>query len=441
MENLFSKKLTFIEFLKFVSPAIVSMVFISLYTIIDGVFVSIFVGSDALASINIVLPIISIVFAIAVMFGTGGSAIIAQKLGQGKLEEANKAFSFLSFSALILGLISGIVMFLFIEDISIFLGATDKLIDYCISYGRIIALFTPVFILKSLAEYYIRTDGDFKFSLYISIIGGVINIVFDYVFIKILGLGIAGAALATVLGVLISLIFGVWYFLSSKSTLKFTKIVVDFKLLLNTLINGSSEMVTELSTGITTLLFNMLALKYAGENGVAALTIILYAHFLLVSTYLGFASGISPLISYNYGANNSNKLKETYKYSEIFILVSSIVIFVVSIVFSKNIVGIFVKPGDPVFDLALGGLKIFSLAFLFVGINIFASGLFTAFSNGKISSLISAARAFIFVILGCIILPPLFDINGLWLVVPFAELTTIIVSIFFLKKYKKIYAF
>lgn len=441
MENLFSKKLTFIEFLKFVSPAIVSMVFISLYTIIDGIFVSIFVGSDALASINIVLPIISVVFAIAVMFGTGGSAIIAQKLGQGKLEDANKAFSFLSFSALVLGLISGIVMFLFIENLSFFLGATDKLIDYCISYGRIIALFTPVFILKSLAEYYIRTDGDFKFSLYISIVGGVINIVFDYVFIKILGLGIAGAALATVLGVLISLIFGVWYFLSSKSTLKFTKIVFDFKLLLNTLINGSSEMVTELSTGITTLLFNMLALKYAGENGVAALTIILYAHFLLVSTYLGFASGISPLISYNYGANNSNKLKETYKYSEIFILVSSIIIFVISIVFSKNIVGVFVKPGDPVFDLALSGLKIFSVAFLFVGVNIFASGLFTAFSNGKISSLISAARAFIFVILGCIILPPLFDINGLWLVVPFAELTTIIVSIFFLKKYKKIYAF
>lgn len=441
MENLFSKKLTFIEFLKFVSPAIVSMVFISLYTIIDGVFVSIFVGSDALASINIVLPIISIVFAIAVMFGTGGSAIISQKLGQGKLAEANKAFSFLSFSALILGLISGIVMFLFIKDIAVFLGATDKLINYCISYGRIIALFTPVFILKSLAEYYIRTDGDFKFSLYISIIGGVINIAFDYIFIKILGLGIAGAALATVLGVLISLIFGVWYFLSSKSTLKFTKIAFDFKLLLNTLINGSSEMVTELSTGITTLLFNMLALKYAGENGVAALTIILYSHFLLVSTYLGFASGISPLISYNYGANNSNKLKETYKYSEIFILVSSIIIFVISIVFSKNIVGIFVKPGDPVFDLALGGLKIFSLAFLFVGVNIFASGLFTAFSNGKISSLISAARAFIFIILGCIILPPLFDINGLWLVVPFAELTTIIVSIFLLKKYKKIYAF
>ncbi len=441
MENLFSKKLTFIEFLKFVSPAIISMIFISLYTIIDGIFVSIFVGSDALASINIVLPIISIVFAIAVMFGSGGSAIIAQKLGQDKLEQANKAFSFLSFSALILGLISGIVMFLFIKDISIALGATDKLLHYCVSYGRIIALFTPVFILKSLAEFYIRTDGDFKFSLCISIIGGVINIVFDYIFIKILGLGINGAALATVLGVLVSLIFGIWYFLSSKSTLKFTKVIFDFKLLLDTLINGSSEMVTELSTGITTLLFNMLALKYAGENGVAALTIILYAHFLLVSTYLGFTSGISPLISYNYGANNSDKLKETYRYSKTFILISSILIFIISIVFSKGIVGVFVTPDNPVFDLALGGLKIFSLAFLFVGINIFASGLFTAFSNGKISSLISFARAFIFVLLGCAILPPLFNINGIWLVVPFAELITIIVSIFFLKKYKKRYAF
>lgn len=441
MELEFSKKLSFIEFLKFISPAIISMIFISLYTIIDGIFVSTLVGSDALASINIILPIISIIFSIAVMFGTGGSAIISRMLGQKNIKKASEIFSFLSFTALLIGTIIGIILFIFIDDISIMLGATSKLLPYCISYGKIIALFTPVFILKSLAEYYIRTDGDFKFSLYISVMGGIINIVFDYLFIKIFNLGISGAAYATVLGVFISLIFGIVYFLKNTSTLKFIKFKFHSKTLIKTLINGSSEMVTELSTGITTLIFNVIALNYAGEDGVAALTIVLYAHFLLISTYLGFTSGISPLISYNYGANNSEKLKETFNYSKLFLIISSVLIFIVSIIFAKNIVSVFVKPDNPVYLLGLNGLKIFSIAFLFVGINIFASGLFTAFSNGKISSLISFARSFVFVIIGALILPPLFKLDGLWLVVPFAEILTILISIYFIKKYKHLYSF
>lgn len=271
----------------------------------------------------------------------------------------------------------------------------------------------------------------------LSIIGGIINIALDYIFIKWFNLGIAGAALATGIGVLISSVLGIWYFLSKRSTLKFCKFKFDFKILLETTINGSSEMVTELSTGITTLLFNMLALKYAGENGVAALTIVLYSQFLMVSTYLGFSTGTAPLFSYNYGAQNFNKLKETFNYSKKFIVSSSIIIFILSLIFAPTIIKIFVNPSSVVYTLALVGLKIFAFSFLFVGINIFASGLFTALSNGKVSAIISFSRAFVFIIIGAFTLPPLFELNGLWLIVPFAELLSILVSFYYLIKIAK----
>lgn len=438
MEKIFTKKFSYKDFLIFIAPAVISMIFISLYTIIDGIFVSVLVGSDALASINIVLPIINLIFGISIMLSTGGSAIVSIFLGEKKIKEANNSFSMIFLFALILSIPLAIVCLIFIKEILLALGATDVLLPYCIKYGRIIVLFMPIFILKSMFEFFIRTDGDFKFSLIISVIGGLINIVLDYIFIAIFNWGIEGAALATALGVLISTLMGVWYFKSSKSTLKFVKTKFDWLLIKETMINGSSEMVTELSTGFTTIIFNILALKYAGENGVAALTIILYAHFLLVSTYLGFSSGIAPLISYNYGCNNIKKLKETLKHSRMFLLTSSILIFFISIIFSKYIVGIFVDSGSPVFTLALSGLKIFSVAFLFVGINIFASGLFTSLANGKISAIISFARTFLFVIIGSLILPYLFKLDGVWLILPFAEIMTVFLSFYYIKKDKNL---
>ncbi|GAA0125501.1 multidrug efflux MATE transporter CdeA [Clostridium sp. CTA-19] len=439
MEATFTKKFTFIEFLRFVAPAIISMIFISLYTIVDGVFVSILIGSDALASINITLPIINLIFGISIMFGTGGSALVAINLGENKLKKANEAFSLIFLVASIIGIILGLIGYIFIEDISVILGATDNLLPYCISYGRIIFMFSPFFVVKSMFEFFVRTDGNFKFSLLLSIVGGIINIILDYILIKYFNLGIAGAAIATSVGVFISTLMGFSYFFTKKSKLKFTKTKFNLNLIKNTMLNGSSEMVTELSTGFVTLLFNMLTLKYAGENGVAALTIILYAHFLLVSTYLGFSSGISPLISFNYGAKNEYKLKETFNYSKIFISVSSIIIFLSSLIFGKYIVRIFVPYSSPVFILAIHGLKLFSIAFLFVGINIFASAMFTAFSNGKVSAIISFARTFLFALVFGFILPYFLGIDGVWLSIPLSEIITTFISIHYIKKYKKQY--
>ena len=413
MENLFTRKFTTFEFLKFVSPAIISMIFISLYTIIDGIFVSTLVGSDALASINIVLPIINLVCGFGIMMATGGGAIVSIRMGENRQDEANSTFSF-------------IVLF------SLIVGILFTVISYCITYGKVMILCTPFYILKFIFEYFARTDGNSKFSLFLSVIGGVTNIILDYVFIKYFGMGLLGAAVATAIGIILTCVLGIIYFLSNKSTLKLRKPKTDFRLIRDTMINGSSEMVTELSTGITTFLFNVVALKLAGENGLAALTIVLYAHFLMTSVYLGFAAGVSPLISYNFGAENSDKLKETFKHSLKFIFISSLLVFIIALVFAPFIVRVFVNPDNTVFKLALQGLKIFAFAFLFVGINI---------HNGKISAIISFSRAFVFIIIGIIILPPMLNMTGLWLTVPFAEVITIFISILFIKKYKGRYKY
>ncbi|WP_099191413.1 MATE family efflux transporter [Tepidibacter mesophilus] len=441
MDYLFSKKFTFKEFLKFVAPAIISMVFISLYTIIDGIFVSKLAGSNALASINIVLPIFNIILGFSIMLGAGGSALISKLIGEKNNKVANEALSLLVYSGVIIGIILAIVGIVFSTKIFKFLGATDILLPYCIPYGTIIILSTPIFIVKTMFEFFVRSDGDFNFSLFLSIIGGVVNIIFDYVFIKLFNLGILGAGLATGLGILVSSTFGFLYFFSSKSNLRFCIPKLNFNLLKNVMYNGSSEMVSELSTGITTFLFNILALKYAGENGVAALSIILYIHFLLVSTYLGFTSGIAPLVSFNYGAKNIDKLRETFKHSKTFILVSSLIIFTISIVFAPFLVNIFVSSNSSIYSLTLIGLRIFSFSFLFVGLNIFTSAFFTAFSNGKISSITSFSRTFVFILLGAYLFPPLFEINGLWLIVPFAEFITMFISAIFIKKYKNTYMY
>ena len=440
MEHSFSKRFTIWEFIKFILPAIFSMVFLSLYTIIDGVFVSKLVGSDALASINIVLPSINLFYGIGIMFATGGSALIAISLGQKKFDDANNKFSLLTLLIVILGAIIGSIGVIFNTEIFTFLGATEKLMPFCKEYGIIILASTPIFMLKMILEYFTRTDGAFKFSLFTSILGGIINILFDYIFIAILGFGIAGAAIATFLGAFVSVLFSIGYFFTKHSTLKYVVPKFDFKLIKDSAINGSSEMVTELSTAITTILFNLAAMSFAGEDGVAAVTIILYAHFLMVSTYLGFISGVAPLVSYNYGAQNKEKLKELSLYSNKFIFISSIIIFILCLTFAPYIVTSFVANSSNVYNLALNGLRIFSIAFIFTGLNIYASGLFTAFSNGKISAIISFSRAFVFIIVGFLFLPKLIGINGLWLIVPFAELITLIFSILYLKKYKETYS-
>lgn len=441
MQNKFLQKTSIKEYFNFIIPPIISMLFLSLYTIMDGVFISNKVGTDALASINIILPIVSILCGIGVMFATGGSALISISLGKNNFDEANNRFTLIVLFALLLGVIFSIVGIIYNEEIFYILGSTETLMSYCKDYGIIILLCAPFYILKMVFEYFTRVDGAFNFSLLASLFGGLIDLILNYIFIYKLNLGISGAALSTLIGAATSTILCVLYFMGKKSTLKFIMPKKESRLLLASIYNGSSEMVTQLSTAITTLFFNYIALKYAGENGVAAVTIILYIQFIMVSVYLGLIAGVAPIISFNYGANNVVKIKEYHIYSKVFILFSSIMIFIICFTFPKTFVKFFISETNITYNLTLNGLRIFAFSFLSTGLNIYTSGLFTAFSNGKISALLSFLRTFIFCILGFLLLPKLFELNGLWLVIPFAESVSLFVSLFFLRKYKTFYLY
>ena len=434
MEELFSKKQNYVQFIKYVTPSIATMIFLSFYTTIDGFFVSRFVNSNALASINIVIPLTCIVFGIAVMLATGSGALVGIKLGEKNEDDANGLFSFISLTLLGIGIVLTIVFLLFLKPILIMLGATDQLLPYAIPYGFVTVLMTIPMMFKLYFEYYARVDGSPKIALLMSSLGLVLNIVFNSIFMIVFDLGILGAALGTFVAISISGSIGLAYFLSNKSNLRFTKPGINIKELFHSCYNGSSEMFTELSTGITTFLFNKSILVFYGEDGVAALSIIIYIYYFFIAGYFGVTVGVTPIISYNFGAKNLEKIKESLQHSFRTIGVSSVLIFLFSISCGKYIIGLFTQDTF-VYNIASDGIKLFSFGFLIIGINVFMSGYFTSIGNGTISATISILRSLVFVCATIIILPYFIGVNGIWLAVPIAELLTVFFSVlFYLKK-------
>lgn len=430
MEEVFSKKQTYNQFLKYLFPSIATMIFLSFYTTIDGFFVSRYVNADALASINIIIPITCVFFGVSIMLATGSGALVSIKMGEKDKDGANKLFSFITISLLILGIIMTIGGIVFLEPILRFLGATDKLMPYVKPYGFLTILMTIPMMMKLYFEYYARVDGNPKIALIMSTLGLGLNVIFDYIFIGILDMGILGAGLGTFSSIAISSIVGLVYFISNKSNLKFVKTNIDMKSLFNSCYNGSSEMFTELSTGITTFLFNKSLLIIAGENGVAAMSIITYMYYFFIAVYFGITVGVSPIISYNFGAKNKDKINESLRYSFITVAWTSILIFLVSIMCGKYLIGMFTTDID-VYYIASYGIKLFSWGFLMIGLNVFISGYFTAIGNGKVSAIISILRSLIFVTIAVAVLPKFIGISGIWLSIPIAEALTIAFSIYF----------
>lgn len=441
MNNSLGKEVTFLSLIKFSLPTIIMMVFFSLYTIIDGIFVSRYIGSNALSAINIVYPVICILIGISVMMATGGSAIVAKFMGEAKDKEARESFTLITITSIIFGLIIAIFSLIFIKQIIYLLGSTDSLYENSHTYLFTMLLFTPVIILKMLFDYFLITAGNPNLGLLSAIIGGVTNIILDYVLIVPLNMGLVGAALATCIGYSLPSIIGIIYFFNKKNTLHFVKPKFNFKTILYSCSNGSSEMVTQISSAVTTFLYNIIMIKLLGENGVASITIVLYAQFLLVSAYIGFTSGVSPRISYNFGSKNKQQLYKIIKYSYIFIMLFSISTFIISKYLSPLLISIFAGNGTELYDITLNGFNLFQISFLLCGVNIFTSGMFTAFSNGKVSALLSLLRTFIFLSSGIIFLPSLIGVNGVWLAVPLAEIMTLVFSLFYIYKYKNIYGY
>ena len=321
MENSLQKNVTLTSLIKYTFPTVVMMMFFSLYTIVDGMFISKFVGANALSATNIVYPVINIIIGIGVMFATGGSAIVAKTMGENKNEDAKEDFTIITISAIVVGIVVAVICIIFMKDIIYALGSTESLYYNCEEYLFFMVIFTPFIVLKLYFDYFLVTAGVPNLGLLSSVAGGILNIVLDYVFIAEFNMGVRGAALATCIGYVVPSLVGIIYFFNKKNPLHFVKPKFNYKVILRSCSNGISEMVTQISSALTTFLFNIVMIKFLGEDGVAAITIILYIQMLLNAAYIGFTTGVQPRISYNYGRQDEEQVEKLFKYSLIIICV------------------------------------------------------------------------------------------------------------------------
>ena len=427
--NVYEKPVTLKNILKFAIPTIAMTVFMSFYTMVDGLFVSNLIGTNALSAINLTAPIIQLVTAISTMLATGGSAVIMKKMGEQKAEEAKEDFTFL----ILVNVIVGIVMCT--------VGYSADVEGYCVEYlSRYLVFTVPILLMNNFTLYMIASEKA-NLSLVCSVTGGVLNMVLDYVFIAGFDMGISGAAIATGLGYSVTAVVGLFVFSRKKSLLHFKKPVFRFKVLANAATNGCSEMATALVTGIITMMFNWTMLHYVGEDGVAAVTIIMYVLMFASSLYTGYSYGVAPMLSYYYGEQNHEKLKKMVAVSMRVIAGISLVTVAASFLLTRPLVSVFARPDNPVYDLAVTGNRICTIALLFIGFNIFASGMFTALSNGIVSAVLAFSRSFVFMLITMIVLPLILGVNGIWLATPAAELMALALSVFMFLKYRKRYGY
>lgn len=441
MTNRLDRDFTLAGLLRFALPTIVMMLVTSLYTIVDGILISRLVGANALAAANVAYPAISVTLAMGIMLGTGGSAVVAHKMGAGRMEEARRDFGFLALTAVCIGLCICLLGALGAEPLARLLGASDLLLADTATYLRVQLCFAPMAMLQLLFESFFVTAGRPGLGLCLAVAAGVTNGVLDALYMGPLQMGILGAAVATVTGYSIPAVVGVLFFLLRRQGLRFGRPNGDMRMLGQACFNGSSEMVTNLSAAVTTFLFNAIMMAYLGEPGVSAITIVLYAQFLLIALYLGFSMGVAPVFSFNRGAQRYDRMRRVFGYCVRFLLFSSLGILLLALALSGTIVGVFSPAGSPVYAIALDGFRRFSPAFLFAGVNIFSSALFTALGDGRTSALISFARTFGFLLLGLLLLPRLLEVTGVWLAVPLAELLSCLLSLALLRRRREDFGF
>lgn len=435
-----SEHFTYNKLLRFVFPSIVMMIFTSIYSVVDGLFVSNFVGKTALASINLILPFLMGLSALGFMIGTGGSAIVAKTLGEGDPKRANSYFSMLVYVTAIGGIILALLGMLLVPSVASLLGAEGELLSNCILYGRINFISLPAFMLQNVFQSFFVTAEKPKLGLAVIITAGVTNMILDLLFVGILGFGLAGAAVATVCGEMIGGLFPVFYFSRKNSSLlRLGKTQFNGRILMQTCVNGSSELMTNLSSSIVNSLYNIQLMKFAGENGVAAYAAIMYVNFIFIAIFLGYSIGSAPIISYHYGAGNHGELKNLYKKSLQLVGSWGILLFILAQLLATPLAKLFVGYDSTLLAMTQTGFHIYSLVYIINGFNIFGSSFFTALSNGIVSAVISFLRTLVFQIGAVLILPIVFGgINGIWSSVTVAELLTLCITItFFVRQRRK----
>ncbi len=440
-ENLYEKPVTLRNILKFAVPTIAMTVFMSFYTMVDGLFVSNLIGTDALSAINLTAPVIQLVTAISTMLATGGSAVIMRKMGEQKTEEAREDFTFLILVNVIAGMVMWGAGYLAMDSVFAGMNLSGDVESYCVEYlSRYLVFTVPILLMNNFTLYMIASEKA-NLSLLCSVAGGVLNMVLDYVFMAWLHMGIGGAAIATGLGYSVTAVVGLFVFSRQKSLLHFKKPVFRFRVLVNAATNGCSEMATALVTGIITMMFNWTMLSYVGENGVAAVTIIMYVLMFASSLYTGYSYGVAPMISFYYGEQNFEKLKKLVGISMKVIACISGATVAGSFMLTKPLVSVFARPDNPVYELAVTGNRICTAALLFIGFNIFASGMFTALSNGIVSAVLAFSRSFVFMLITMLVLPMILGVNGIWLATPAAEMMALVLSGSMFFKYRGQYKY
>lgn len=435
--NILAKDFNMKSIMSYVLPTLCMMIFMSTYTLVDGLFVGNFVGEDALSATNIVWPSVNILLAIGLMFATGGTAVMGRLMGEGKEDQARSFLTLLYIVVITLGVILSSFYYFGSEYLVRLLGANDQLFPYADDYMKALGALGTGFFLQVFTQSFFILAGKPMIGFVVCFLGGITNIVLDFVFISpnMMDLGITGAGLATGLGNMVPAVFGICYFLFVRNgTLYFGKPTFHAKFLFQSMFNGMSELVSQSSAAITTFIFNIILLQIAGESGVASITVILYMQMFQTALYFGYSLGVAPIISYKYGAKDHIGLKNVLHDSLKIIMTMSIIVMTFSYLFGEQAVSIFISKDSATFNMALNGLRLYSLGYIFMGINIFISSMFTALSNGKVSALLSLSRTLVFLIPCMIGLPMILGINGVWLAVPLAETGAVILAWYYYKK-------
>ena len=421
--------------LKFTIPSVLMMVISSVYSIVDGLFVSNFAGSDGFAAVNLMMPIAMMISCIGFMAGAGGSALISKTLGEQKNDEARDQFSLIIYIIIALSLIIGVAVFLLIPQIATMMGAEGAIYTNCVIYGRILIAALPAFMLQILFQNFLVVAERPKMGMTIAISSGVTNIVLDALFVPVFQWGVGGAAAATVMGQVIGGLVPLGYFALKKNHLLwFTKAKFSFETVKRTCINGFSAFINNASMSLVGIVFNLRLMDLMGSDGVVAYGVVMYVTYIVSGVFMGYSTGIAPVFSYNLGAKNFEEIKSLFKKSMVSIASSAVVLVAFVMVFARALAAIFVSYDDGLMTLTTEAIRLYNISFLIAGFNIFAASFFAALNNGAVSSVLSLTRTLVFQ-LGCLfILPGIIGNNGIWLSVTVAEVFAVLVALYFTMK-------
>ena len=428
-----SDHFTYRKLLQFVFPSIVMMIFTSIYGVVDGLFVSNFAGKTAFAAINLVMPFIMVLGGIGFMIGTGGTALVSKTLGEGRQEEANRYFSMMILFTALLGVLLSETGVVFMRPVALFLGATPEMLEDCVRYGRIVNAFTAAFMLQNVFQSFLIAAEKPKLGLAATVAAGVTNMALDALFVAGFRWGIAGAAVATGLSQCVGGLFPLVYFLRPNSSrLRLVRTRLELRPLLNACGNGSSELMSNISSSLVSMLYNFQLMRLAGEDGVSAYGVLMYVQFIFISIYIGYSIGCAPVVSYHFGAQNHGELKNLLGKSVLLMGGTGVALTALAMALADPLSRLFVGYDAGLFALTSHAFRLFAWSFLLAGFNIYTSGFFTALNNGGVSAAISFLRTLVFQSASVLILPIFFDVDGIWWAITVAEVFAFLISVLFL---------